>query len=490
MIDKIFALALLTQQPSFEKLEALYGEAKKDTNKAKKEAEIENKNLENLGYSSIDVEKNLEGYCGKLFVGINPWKKLIIENLIDYQKQTRDILLSNFASIFRLAYRNHEFFLKTSQKKTQAEVFGNNYYNYQKSRGIFNGIAGKLGFNNALILFGLNRDDYSLSDITRETHIERVRDTTEESGVRIINDYDITTNTNVSSNFDITNQILLLGLGINKKFDFKNTKNKLEFILANEVNDNILNLRQLINTHTRINGNVYVETPYGIDTLAINEEENNEREVNNTERLRNYNVIPILGFESMHRAYYMNLVANKLITPNNSFGDDWNAAITLSLPWEERNQYAYGVFEYNRGGWNFAGKLFVFNDKENFGVIRKKLEEVLKDNQDIKYKEIYLPTEFMERELKLNEIKELKTGNGYILEGGVSYNLLANEQRANIYIGGGFVKKPYALKVKFGINNAEVIFSYKDFDFGVYYLKRQIENKNNEKIEVTLVYGF
>ena len=469
---------LLNQFEVFEK------KVEKDTLKEKKE-KVE-KVLEKENYFGIELEKSKENEKGEIFFKYS-LGGITFENLFsvnqEYFKDNKG-KITNFDEMFGIKYKgngplNLEALLNISQKKSREETKKENYYNLQKINENLNDFIGKINLNYGKIFIGLNVDNPFVLDVTRNKSIEEVKDTSYQNDVKIINDYKIITNTEVVTNTEILNKLYFFGVGFEKDFKIKKTQNLLEFNLANIIPETRNNLKQIINNNTKINGYVFVETPAGIDTILIDEEENYSNEFNQKEKGLTYNILPILNLESKNDLYFIKMVLKKLITMENKFEEDFYGSLSTSLAINKF--YPHFSFNYDNKKINLETKLYVFKEK-NKDRNREKIEKIIRENKNIRYREIYLPKEYIERNLEDLEFKENKNYN-FLVGGGI----WKDNKKIKGYGEIGYGKIPFAIKISIG-NKSGLIFSYKNFDLALKYLYHT-KNKE-EKIDVILQYGF
>jgi len=470
----IFLLAQTNPLEVFEKKE------KADTlETTKKEEVVQVWDKEN--YAGIEVGKDInnERTEGKLFIDYNI-KGISFENLFSYIKDKKT---TGFNEVFGINYNNNSIIIfNMSQRKSEEIKDKADYYNFQKTMENLNEVISKINLGYGKILVGFSLDNPLTIDITKNKNIEEVRDTLYENDVKIINDYTVLTNTQASSSLDILNRTYFFGMNIGKEFGIKHTKNYLSFTLANFIPETETKLKQVINSNVKVYGHVIVESPAGRDTVLIDEEESFSQEFNEKEEIRDYNVLPILNFESKNDFYFIKLITKKLITTKNKFSEDWYGSASFGLA--IKNYYPYLSFGYDNKNLSLEAKVYISEkDKDN---VKEELEKIIRENKNIRYMEMYLPKKYLERKIEDLEFKETKN---YRLE--VGGKVWRENEKVNAYGEIGYTKKPYAIKLLFG-NESGIIFSYKDFDFALKYLKYNTtkEKDKEEKINVILQYGF
>jgi hypothetical protein len=450
--------------------------AKVDTLKREEKEKVEEVRENNFG---IKVEKDLNNYVAtKAFLNYKI-NGIEVENIFCLDQKNDNGKITNLEGIFGISYRNSKILFDIAEKKLRQEIKEEAYYNFLKSNEVFNSFIVESKFENGKILFGINVDNPFIVDITKNTSIESFKDTIYDNDVKIIRDYTITTQTEVSSNSEILNALYFFGIGYEKKFKVREAKNSFAFTLANLIPETKNNLKQIINSNVKAKGYIFVETPSTIDTILVDEEENTREELNKKERLREYNVLPILNFQSKHDLYFANLVFKKLITPNNKINEDIYGS--LDLGFAVNNFYPYISFGYDNSKMNLETKLYVLEEK-NKDKLREELEKVVGESKNIKYCEVYLPENYFSYKLDELELKENRAYK-FMIGGKVSQE----DKKIKAYGEVGYGKKPYAIKIMFG-NESGLTFSYKDFDFALKYLYH-IKDKE-EKISVILQYRF
>jgi hypothetical protein len=427
----------------------------------------------------IKVEKDLNNYIATKAFFNYKINGIRAENILCLDQKNDNGKITNLEGIFGISYKSSKMLFDIAEKKLRQEIKEKEYYNFLKSNEVFKSLVIKSEFENGKFLFGINVNNPFIANITKNTSIESLKDTTYENDVKIIKDYTITTQTEVSSNSEILNILYFFGIGYEKKFNIRETKNSFAFTLANLIPETKNNLKQIINSNVKAKGYIFVETPSIIDTILVDEEENTTQEFSKKERLREYNVLPILNLQSKHDLYFANLIFKKLITAKNKINEDIYGS--LDLGFVVNNSYPYISFGYDNSKMNLETKLYVLEEK-NKDKLREELEKVVGESKNIRYCEVYLPENYFSYKLDELELKENRAYNFMI--GGKA---LQEDRKIKAHGEIGYGKKPYAIKIMFG-NESGLTFSYKDFDFALKYLYH-IKDKE-EKISVILQYGF